>query len=105
MASLWEGLIVSRETKRGSRQYGGIRQKRSLGWLENPDEEGTPHKSAAAGKTSDWTRKKQNQCREREKGAEKKEERRKRSKEGSRVVGRPTEGERKVEVEVEARWR
>ena len=104
MASLWEGLIVSRETKRGSRQYGGIRQKRSLGWLENPDE-GTPHKSAAAGKTSDWTRKKQNQCREREKGAEKKEERRKRSKEGSRVVGRPTEGERKVEVEVEARWR
>ena len=42
---------------------------------------------------------------EREKGAEKKEERSKRSKERSRVVGRPTEGERKVEVEVEARWR
>lgn len=40
-----EGLIVSREIKRSSRQSGGIRQNRrigGLGWLENPDE-GAPH--------------------------------------------------------------
>ena len=104
MKSLWEGLIASKETKRGSRQYGGIRQKRSLGWLENLDE-GTPHKTRGC-REDVQPDEKGIDTMQRERGGDREERgKRKRSKERSRVVGRPAEGERKVEVEVEARWR
>ena len=87
-----EGLIVSREIKRSSRQSGGIRQNRrigGLGWLENPDE-GAPHTKRGCRKDVRLDEK-ETESMQREREGDREERRKKQKKQRKEQSGRETD--------------